>query len=114
MLTNGQDIFAAPLQVQFDPKVLRLNDIVRGGLLGSDGQQVVFTKNIMNDAGSATVNLNRFPGSKGVTGSGTLVTLSFQAIGKGTTTVSVPNVVVRDSQGTTLVTTSPTMTVNVR
>jgi general secretion pathway protein D len=114
MLTGGQDIFAAPLQVLFDPKILRLNDIVRGGLLASDGQQVVFTKNIMNDAGSATVNLNRFPGAKGVTGSGTLVTLTFQAIGKGTTNIIIPNLTVRDSQGGTVFTASPSMNVTVR
>jgi len=114
MLTGGQDVFASPLQVQFDPKALRLTDIVRGGLLGSDGQQVVFTKNIMNDAGTATVNLNRFPGAKGVTGSGTLVTLSFQAIGRGQTSVTIPNLTVRDSQGNTIVTATPSMTVNIR
>ena len=114
LLTGGQDIFAAPMQIQFDPKVLRLNDVTRGALLASDGQQVVFTKNIMNDSGTATVNLNRLPGSKGVTGSGTLVTLSFQAVGRGTTTVSIPNLTVRDSQGATLTTANPTVTVNIR
>jgi general secretion pathway protein D len=114
LLTGGQDVFAAPMQIQYDPKVLRLNDVARGPLLSSDGQQVVFTKNIMNDAGTATVNLNRFPGSKGVSGSGTLVTLTFQAVGRGSTTVSVPNLTVRDSQGATLATATPTVTVNVK
>jgi general secretion pathway protein D len=114
MLANGQDVAAAPLQIQYDPKVLRLNDIVRGGLMGSDGQQVVFTKNIMNDAGAATVNLNRFPNTKGITGSGTLITLSFQAVGRGFTNVTIPNLTVRDSQGNTVLTATPTMAVNVK
>ena len=114
MLTGGQDVFATPMQIQYDPKVLRLNDIQRGGLLSNDGQQVVFTKNIMNDMGSATVNLNRFPGTKGVTGSGTLVTLSFQAIGKGSSPVTVPNLTVRNSDGAAVATASPSMTVNVK
>jgi hypothetical protein len=61
----------------------------------------------MNDAGSATVNLNRFPGSKGVTGSGTLVTLSFQAVGRGSAKVAIPNLSVRDSQGSTIATSAP-------
>ena len=39
----------------------RLNDVGRGDLLASDGQQPVFTKNIQNDAGTATVQLNRLP-----------------------------------------------------
>jgi general secretion pathway protein D len=113
-VANGQDVFAAPLQVQFDPKILRLSDITRGTLLSSDGQQVVFTKNIMNDAGTATVNLNRFPGTKGVSGSGTLVTLSFQAVGKGETRVTIPNLAIRDSQGAVVSTTNLELPVSVK
>jgi general secretion pathway protein D len=114
MLANGTDVFAAPMQIQFDPKVLRLTDVARGNLLSLDGQQVVFTKNIMNDSGQATVNMNRFPGAPGVTGSGTLVSLTFQAIAKGACAVSVPNLAVRDSQGNAITNASPSMIVTVR
>jgi general secretion pathway protein D len=114
LLSGGQDIFAAPMQIQFDPKVLHLTDVTRGNLLSLDGQQVVFTKNIMNDQGMATVQMNRFPGTPGVNGSGTLVTLTFQAVGRGATTVTVPNLTVRDSQGNAIGSANPVMTVNVR
>ena len=83
VLENASDLFSAPVQIKFDPKVLRLNDVAKGTLLGSDGQQVIFTKNILNDTGTATVNLNRMPGTSGVSGSGTLVTLTFQVVGRG-------------------------------
>ena len=53
--------------------------MVRGDFLASDGQQPVFTKNIMNDTGTATIQLNRQPGTPGVNGGGVLVTLNFQA-----------------------------------
>jgi general secretion pathway protein D len=97
-IDNATDLFSTPLQIKFDPKMLRLVDVTRGNLLSQDGQQVVFTRNIMNDTGDATVNLNRFPGTGGVSGSGTLATLTFQATGKGTTSVTLPGFTPRNSQ----------------
>ena len=86
-LEGGADVASAPLRIQFDPKILRLNDVTRGDLLAMDGQQPVFTKNIMNDAGTATIQLSRQPGTAGVNGGGVLVTLNFQTIGRGVTVV---------------------------
>jgi general secretion pathway protein D len=112
-LEGGVDVSAAPLEVQFDPKVLRLNGVTRGDFFSSDGQQPLFTWNI-HDSGSATIQLNRLPGTPGATGSGVLVTLNFQTIGKGPTTVTIPNLSVRSSQGQVLATGSPQLTVNVK
>jgi len=95
---NATDLFGSPLRITYDPKVLRLNDVVRGGLLGGDGQSPIFSRNIRNDAGEATVVLNRLPGSPGVSGSGGLVTLMFQAVGKGSTEVRLAEVTLRNSQ----------------
>ena len=39
------------------------------------------TENIRNDTGEATITLARLPGSPGVTGTGGLITLTFQAVG---------------------------------
>jgi general secretion pathway protein D len=112
-LEGGVDVGAAPLEVQFDPKVLRLNSVTRGDFFSNDGQQPVFTWNI-HDSGSATIQLNRLPGTPGATGSGVLITLNFQTIGKGPTTVTVPNLSVRSSQGQVLATGSPQLAVNVK
>jgi general secretion pathway protein D len=114
MVENAADLFAAPLQVRFDPKILRLNDVVRGNLLSGDGQQVVFTFNILNDAGEATINLNRFPGTGGVSGSGALLTFTFQAVGRGSTTVSIPQLTLRNSQQQPLVSAAPQLPVTVK
>jgi general secretion pathway protein D len=111
---NANDLASAQIQVQFDPKVLHLNDVARGGLFTVDGQQPVFTKNIMNDSGSATIELSRTPGTPGVTASGKLVTLNFQAVGKGTVTVAAPNLVLRNSQGQIVGQGSPQLTVDVK
>jgi general secretion pathway protein D len=114
MLESGADVSSAPMQISWDPKILKLNDVVRGDFLSSDGQQPVFTKNVMNDTGTATVQLGRQPGTPGVNGSGVLVTLNFQAVGKGSTPVFIPNLSVRNSQGQPVADGSPRMTVNVQ
>ena len=114
VVRNAADLFAAPMQIKFDPKILRMNSIVRGDLMSGDGQQVIFTMNILNDAGTATVNLSRMPSTPGVTGSGTLVTITFQAVNRGTANVSIPQLTLRNSQGQTISSSSPLLIVNVR
>jgi general secretion pathway protein D len=111
---NAHDVTSAQLQLQFDPKVLRLNDVVRGGLMAVDGQQPVPIKNVMNDAGTATVELVRQPGTPGVTASGNLFMLHFQAVAKGTVTVTAKSLVLRNSQGQIVSQSSPELTVNVK
>jgi general secretion pathway protein D len=113
-LDGGADVASAPMQISWDPKVLKLNDVTRGDFLSSDGQQPVFTKNVMNDSGTATIQLGRQPGTPGVNGSGVLVTLNFQAVGKGATPVFIPNLTVRNSQGQPVAGGSPRMTVSVQ
>jgi hypothetical protein len=93
---NARDLFAAPFHLKFDPQVLRLNEVTAGGLLGGDGQKVIFTRNILNDTGDATVNLNRMPGTGGVSGSGTLVVYTFQALRPGNATVTFSDLTPRN------------------
>ncbi|HXI41452.1 MAG TPA: cohesin domain-containing protein, partial [Bryobacteraceae bacterium] len=114
MVENATDLAAAPLQFRFDSKVLRLNDVVRGNLMSSDGQQVAFSKNVLNDTGEATVNVSRFPSTGGVSGSGSIVTLVFQAIGHGDTVVTAPQLTLRNSQSQAIVTATPQLTVHVK
>lgn len=114
MVENAADLASTPMQVRFDPKILRLNDVARGNLLASDGQQVAFSKNVLNDTGEATVNVSRFPTTGGVTGSGSIVTLVFQAVGHGDTVITVPQLVLRNSQSQPILTASPQINVSVK
>ena len=114
VMANATDLFSAPLQIKFDPKVLKLNDVAQGNLMASDGQQATFTKNIQNDTGEADITLNRLPGTGGITGSGMLVTLSFTTLARGATSVSAPAFSQSNSQGQPISNSSPLLTVNVR
>lgn len=112
VLENAADLMGAPMQIKFDPKILRMNDVVQGALLGGEG--AIFTKNIMNDTGDAAVTLQRTPRSGGVNGSGTLVTMTFQAVGPGVASVSVPQFTPRNTKAQPLLTASPVLLVTVK
>jgi general secretion pathway protein D len=114
MVDNANDLASAPLVVHFDPKILRLNDVLRGNLLASDGQQLAFSKSVLNDTGEATVNLSRSPGTGGVSGSGSIVTLVFQAVGRGDTVVTIPKLTLRNSQSQPILTATPQFAVSVK
>jgi general secretion pathway protein D len=113
-VAGANDAAGAPMQIQFDPKILRLNDIMLGDLMMQGGQEPVLTKNILNDAGAATVQLARPAGSPGASGNGVLVTLNFQAVGRGSTSITIPNLTVFNSQGQPGLSGSPQLTVNIK
>jgi general secretion pathway protein D len=114
IIEGGNEVGSAPMSVQFDPKVLKLTDVGRGDFFSSDGQIPVFTKTIAPDGSGAAINLNRLPQSPGVSGSGVLVSLTFQAVAPGTTTITIPNLNVRNTQQQTVFAGSPQMSVTVR
>jgi general secretion pathway protein D len=111
---NVTDLFSAPLRFKFDPNVLRLDDVTRGSFLSGDGRDVLFTRNIQNDTGDVTLNLRRNAGVGGLSGSGTLVTLTFQVVGKGVTTVTAPGLAFLDSKGQGILSASPQMNVTIK
>jgi general secretion pathway protein D len=99
MVENATDLFTTPFRINFDPKIVRLNDVTPGPLLTSDGGQILPpSKNIQNDTGDASVTLTRVPGAGGVTGSGALATFIFQAVGPGTARIMFSDIALRDSK----------------
>jgi general secretion pathway protein D len=113
-LNNVRDLFSAPMKVVFDPKMLRLESVHPGTLMGADGQQPNFTENIANEIGEATITLNRLPGAAGVTGSGSLLQLTFQALAPGTTTVSVADAALKNTQLQPITVGTPSLSVQVQ
>jgi general secretion pathway protein D len=115
VLDAGADIVSAqPLQIKYDPKLLRLTDVSAGDLFSKDGAAPVFAKDIQGDQGLATIQIGRQPGASGVSAPGTLATLKFQALAPGTTTVSVLNATLRNSQGRAVGSSSPQLAVTIK
>jgi general secretion pathway protein D len=95
---NVMDLFsAAPIRLQWDPRLLRLNQINPGDFLKQDGQNPPVI-DIRNDTGEATINVSRVAGSAGANGSGVLAQLVFTAIGKGSSTVTVTEASLKDTK----------------
>ena len=113
-VANTTDLFAAPVKIKYDPKLLKLNAATAGAFLSGDGQRVTFTENTLNDSGEATVNLNRPPGSPGISGSGALVSFTFLAVGKGSANVQVVESNFKNSQMQAISAAGPQVQVEIR
>jgi len=111
---NVTDLAAAPVKIKWDPKILRLNQAAPGSLLGQGGSVNAPTLDIRNDAGEATIDMSRLAGSGGVSGSGPLVQLTFMAIGKGTGSITVTEVNLKDSKQQPINVSAPSVTVTVQ
>jgi general secretion pathway protein D len=95
---NVTDAFSlTPLQIKYDPALMRLNDAAAGDLLTRDGSRLTTVKDIRNDTGEATLTLTR-QSDAGVSGSGALTTLSFTALGKGAGSVTITGASLKNSQ----------------
>jgi len=105
MLDNAPEASTAlaPLRIHWDSGKLHLNDITPGELFSRDGVAVHVEKDIRNGAnnsGEAVITLSREAGSAGISGSGTLATLSFTAASAGASAVAVTEAGVKTAKAT--------------
>jgi general secretion pathway protein D len=88
MLNGGKDVSSVPLQIQYDAAKLTLMNVDAGDLLGKDGQAVALVHRD-DGPGMITIAASRPPGTAGVTGSGAVCVLTFQAKQAGTSDLVV-------------------------
>jgi general secretion pathway protein D len=94
LLNGGQNVFQVPMQISYDPKLLEVANVSNGGLLSKDGQIVTLTHR--EDDGNIQVTATRPPGSSGISGQGTVVTLTFVAKAPGQATLAIAKGGARD------------------
>jgi general secretion pathway protein D len=97
-ISQTADLVAAPMRVQFDPKMLRLVKVMMGNALNPDGQPLRFIPVISNETGEAQIDIGRAEGAPGVSNSGPLLVLQFEAIGRGTSQVQITDVRLMNSK----------------
>lgn len=95
-LSGGKDLFSVPMQLHYDPAVLNLVNVDSGPLLTRDSQTTALVHRD-NGNGDVTISTSRPPGAPGVTGSGALCTLTFQAKAPGDATIQVVKSAARNS-----------------
>jgi len=88
VLQGGSDIAAAPIQITYDATKLSLVNLASGEFLSKDGQSVAL---VHRDDGPGNIKLNvsRPPGAPGVSGSGVVCVLSFQAKAVGDSVIAI-------------------------
>ncbi len=88
VLNGGADIASVPMQIQYDPAKLSLVNVDSGNFLDRDGQPVALVHRD-DGPGNLTIVASRPPGAAGVSGTGVVCVLSFQAKAAGATVVAM-------------------------
>lgn len=97
-VTGNAEVNNAGLRIGYDANVLRFIEAREGGLLSSDGAQTSFQTGA-SAGGSVALGIGRVGNAGGVPARGELVTLEFECIAPGESTVQIVSAAVRDAQG---------------
>jgi len=85
LISGAQNVYSVPVQLNYDPKMLQLVNVSNGGFLSQDGQAVALVHREDETVGQLQITATRPPGAGGVSGQGTVVTMTFQAKTAGQT-----------------------------
>jgi general secretion pathway protein D len=96
LISGAQNVYSVPVQVNYDPKMLQLVNVSNGGFLSQDGQVVTLVHREDEALGQSQITASRPSGSGGVSGQGSVVTLTFQAKTSGQTPLTITRGGARD------------------
>jgi general secretion pathway protein D len=89
VITGAQNVYSVPVQLNYDPKMLQLVNVSNGGFLSQDGQAVALVHREDETVGQLMITASRPSGAGGVSGQGTVVTMTFQAKAAGQTPLTI-------------------------
>jgi len=95
-ISGAQNVLSVPLQMTYDPAKLQLINVSNGGFLSQDGQAVALVHREDETAGSVQITATRPPGAGGVSGQGSVVTLTFMAKSPGQAPLTITRGGARD------------------
>jgi len=96
VLTGAQNAYSVPLQISYDPKMLQVVNVSNGSFLSQDGQAVALVHREDDATGTLQITATRPPGAGGISGHGTVVTLTLVAKAAGQSTLTIARGGVRD------------------
>jgi len=96
VLSGAQNAYSVPLQISYDPKILQVVNVSNGNLLSQDGQAVALVHRDDDSTGTLQITATRPPGAGGISGKGTIVTLTLMAKAAGQSTLTIARGAVRD------------------
>lgn len=95
---NVNDLFSIPMLLQYDPKVISVEELQHGGFLSGGNQEIALVQRVDQQHGQAIISATRQPNSQGVSGSGTLIGVVVKALAAGTTRLAIVQINAKDSQ----------------
>ncbi len=88
VLNGGTDVSSVALQLQYDPAKLQLAGIKAGDFLGRDGQPTGIS-HVEEPKGTVVISVSRPAQAHGITGTGVVAVLTFQAKASGQSVLNV-------------------------
>jgi general secretion pathway protein D len=95
---NVQDLFSIPVLLQYDPKIISVEQVSQGGFLSGGTQEIALVQRVDKDRGQAVISATRMPNTPGVNGTGTLFGIQIRALAPGQTNLAIVQTNARDSQ----------------
>jgi general secretion pathway protein D len=96
LISGAQNVYSVPVQLNYDPKMLQLVNVSNGGFLSQDGQAVALVHREDEALGQSQITATRPPGAGGVSGQGSVVSLTFMAKTDGQTPLTITRGGARD------------------
>jgi general secretion pathway protein D len=96
LISGAQNVYSVPVQLYYDPARMQLLNVSNGSFLSQDGQTVALVHREDESTGTLTVTATRPPGAGGVSGQGTVLTLTFMAKTAGQTPLTITRGGARD------------------
>ena len=96
VISGAQNVYSVPLQLNYDPNKLQLINVSNGGFLSQDGQTVALVHREDETTGTLQITATRPPNSGGVSGQGSVVTLTFMAKASGQSPLTITRGGARD------------------
>jgi len=96
LISGAQNVYSVPVQMYYDPTRMQLLNVSNGSFLSQDGQTVALVHREDESTGTLTVTATRPPGAGGVSGQGTVITLTFMAKTAGQTPLTITRGGARD------------------
>lgn len=97
-ISDAHDLFSIPVLLQYNPSVIRIEEVRNGGFLSGGTQEIAVVQRIDHERGEAIISATRQPNSSGVSGSGTLLGIVIRAVAPGSAAIQILQVNARDSQ----------------
>jgi general secretion pathway protein D len=114
-VTDVTDLYGFQFDIGFSPSILSATAVTEGAFLPSGGSTLFIPGTIDNVLGTISFTADSLVGPiPGVTGSDMLASVSFQAVGAGTSAVSLSNIILLDSTLAEIATTSTNGVVEVQ